>query len=418
MQKFIDTYNFEGKKVIARVDFNVPLDKDFKVTDATRIRAAVPTIKKVLDGGGAIILMSHLGRPKGVDEKFSLKHIIYKVEELLGVKVLFCPDCMKADQMAKDLKMGEVLLLENLRFYAEEEGKPRGLAEDASDEEKKAAKAKVKESQKEFTKHLASYADCYINDAFGTAHRAHASTALIASYFPEDKMFGYIMEGEIKAIDKVVKEPQHPVTAIIGGSKVSSKIGILQNLVEKVDNMVIGGGMAFTFVKAKGGKIGNSICEDDQMQVALDILKAAEDKGVKIYIPKSVVCADKFENDANKQVCPIDQIPDGWEGMDGSAESLAEIEGVIMNSKTVLWNGPIGVFEMPSFAVGTLEIAKTLAKATQEKGCFTLVGGGDSVAAVNQMGYADKVSYVSTGGGAMLEYLEGKVLPGIKAILD
>ena len=418
MQKFIDTYNFEGKKVIARVDFNVPLDKDFKVTDATRIKAAVPTIKKVLDGGGAIILMSHLGRPKGVDEKFSLKHIIYKVEELLGVKVLFCSDCMKADQMAKDLKMGEVLLLENLRFYAEEEGKPRGLAEDASDEEKKAAKAKVKESQKEFTKHLASYADCYINDAFGTAHRAHASTALIASYFPEDKMFGYIMEGEIKAIDKVVKNPQHPVTAIIGGSKVSSKIGILQNLVEKVDNMVIGGGMAFTFVKAKGGKIGNSICEDDQLQVALDILKAAEEKGVKIFIPKSVVCADKFENDANTQVCPIDQIPEGWEGMDGSAEFLAEIEGVIMGSKTVLWNGPIGVFEMPKFAVGTLEIAKTLAKATQEKSCFTLVGGGDSVAAVNQMGYADKVSYVSTGGGAMLEYLEGKVLPGIKAILD
>ena len=276
MQKFIDTYDFKGKRVVARVDFNVPLDKDFKVTDDTRIRAAVPTIKKVLSGGGSIILMSHLGRPKGVDKKFSLEHIVYKVEELLGQKIQFCPDCMKADEAAKNLKPGEVLLLENLRFYAEEEGKPRGLSDDATDEDKKAAKAKVKESQKEFTKHLASYADCYINDAFGTAHRAHASTALIAKFFPEDKMFGYIMEGEIKAINKVVNEPQHPVTAIIGGSKVSSKIGILQNLVEKVDNLVIGGGMAYTFVKAKGGKIGASLCEDDQMQVALDILAAAE----------------------------------------------------------------------------------------------------------------------------------------------
>ena len=418
MQKFIDTYDFKGKRVIARVDFNVPLDKDFKVTDDTRIRAAIPTIKKVLDGGGSIILMSHLGRPKGVDKKYSLEHIIYKVEELLGQKIQFCPDCQKADEEAKNLKPGDVLLLENLRFYAEEEGKPRGLSDDASDEEKKAAKAKVKESQKEFTKHLASYADCYINDAFGTAHRAHASTALIAEYFPEDKMFGYIMEGEIKAIDKVVNNPQHPVTAIIGGSKVSSKIGILQNLVEKVDNLVIGGGMAFTFVKAKGGKIGSSICEDDQIQVALDILAAAEKKGVKVYIPKYTVAANRFDNDATKMICKIDEIPDGWMGMDAGTDFLVEVEEVILNSKTVLWNGPVGVFEMSWFAEGTLYIAKALAKATQEKGVFTLVGGGDSVAAVNQMGFADKVSYVSTGGGAMLESLEGKLLPGIKAIVE
>ena len=418
MQKFIDTYDFKGKRVIARVDFNVPLDKNFKVTDDTRIRAAIPTIKKVLDGGGSIILMSHLGRPKGVDKKYSLEHIIYKIEELLGKKVLFCTDCMKADKMAKELKPGEVLLLENLRFYAEEEGKPRGLAEDASEDEKKAAKAKVKESQKEFVKHLASYADCYINDAFGTAHRAHASTALIASYFPNDKMFGFIMEGEIKAIDKVVKEPQHPVTAIIGGSKVSSKIGILQNLLDKVDNMVIGGGMAFTFTKAQGGKIGASICEDDQIPVALSIMKAAQEKGVKLFLPKYVVAANSFSNDALKMICLANEIPEGWMGMDAGTDFLVQIEDVILNSKTVLWNGPVGVFEMPNFAHGTLDVAKALAKATQEKGVFTLVGGGDSVAAVNQMGYADKVSYVSTGGGAMLESLEGKVLPGIQAIVE
>ncbi len=417
MQKSIDTYDFRGKKVIARVDFNVPLDGDFHVTDDTRIRAAVPTIKKVIDNGGAIILMSHLGRPKGVEEKYSLKHIIYKVEELLGRKIEFCPDCMKAKEMAEALKPGDVLLLENLRFYAEEEGKPRGLAEDATDEVKKAAKAEVKERQKDFTKTLASYADCYINDAFGTAHRAHASTALIAKYFPEDKMFGYIMNGEIKAIDKVVKEPQHPVTAIIGGSKVSSKIGILQNLVAKVDNMIIGGGMAFTFAKALGGKIGKSICEDDQLNVALDILKAAEEKGVKVYLPSTVVCADKFANDANTQICPLKDIPDNWEGVDASEESISVWAEVIKASKTVLWNGPVGVFEMPAFAKGTLAVAKTLAEAT-ENGTFTLVGGGDSVAAVNQMGYAKKVSYVSTGGGAMLEYLEGKELPGIAAIRE
>ena len=416
--KQLDSYDFRGKKAIVRVDFNVPLNDQFEITDDTRIRAAIPTLKKVLAGGGSLIIMSHLGRPKGPAEKFSLKHILSRVEECLGVPVQFAPDCQKADEQAAALKPGEVLVLENLRFYAEEEGKPRGLAEDASDEEKKAAKAAVKESQKAFVKKLASYADCYINDAFGTAHRAHASTALIAKYFPEDKMFGYIMEGEIKAINKVVNEPQHPVTAIIGGSKVSSKIGILQNLVEKVDNLVIGGGMAYTFVKARGGKIGASICEDDQLGVALDILKSAEEKGTKVYLPKYSVVANRFENDATKMIVKIDEIPDGWMGMDVGTDFLVEVEDVINSSKTVLWNGPVGVFEMPWFAQGTLHIAKALAKATQEKGVFTLVGGGDSVAAVNQMGYADKVSYVSTGGGAMLESLEGKILPGIQAVME
>lgn len=417
MQQFIDSYDFKGKKVIARVDFNVPLNAEFKVTDDTRIRAAVPTIKKVLDGGGAIILMSHLGRPKGVTDKFSLKHIIYKIEELVGQKVKFAPDCIKASEDAANLKSGEILLLENLRFYAEEEGKPRGLAEDATDEQKAEAKALVKESQKEFVKTLASYADCYINDAFGTAHRAHASTALIAKYFPNDKMFGYIMEGEIKAIDKVVKNPQHPVTAIVGGSKVSSKIGILQNLITKVDNLIIGGGMAFTFIKAMGGKIGTSICEDDQLETALNILAEAKKQGTKIYLPVDTVVADKFDNDAARKVVASNAIEEPWMGMDAGEESLKLWKDVILNSKTVLWNGPVGVFEMPNFSAGTLFIATTLAEATAA-GVFTLVGGGDSVAAVNQMGFASKVSYVSTGGGAMLEYLEGKELPGIKAIRE
>lgn len=417
MQQFIDSYDFKGKKVIARVDFNVPLNAEFKVTDDTRIRAAVPTIKKVLDGGGAIILTSHLGRPKGVTDKFSLKHIIYKIEELVGQEVKFAPDCIKASEDAANLKSGEILLLENLRFYAEEEGKPRGLAEDATDEQKAEAKALVKESQKEFVKTLASYADCYINDAFGTAHRAHASTALIAKYFPNDKMFGYIMEGEIKAIDKVVKNPQHPVTAIVGGSKVSSKIGILQNLITKVDNLIIGGGMAFTFIKAMGGKIGTSICEDDQLETALNILAEAKKQGTKIYLPVDTVVADKFDNDAARKVVASNAIEEPWMGMDAGEESLKLWKDVILNSKTVLWNGPVGVFEMPNFSAGTLFIAITLAEATAA-GVFTLVGGGDSVAAVNQMGFASKVSYVSTGGGAMLEYLEGKELPGIKAIRE
>ncbi len=418
MQQSIDTYNFKGKKAIARVDFNVPLNEQFQITDDTRIRAAVPTMKKVLAEGGSLILMSHLGRPKGVTEKYSLKHIIYRIEELLGVKVKFANDCMAADEEVKNLQPGEVLLLENLRFYAEEEGKPRGLAEDATDEEKKEAKAKVKESQKEFVKKLASYADCYINDAFGTAHRAHASTALIAKYFPNDKMFGYIMEGEIKAIDKVLHNGEHPVTAIVGGAKVSSKIGIIEHLFDVVDNMIIGGGMVYTFVKAQGGKIGNSLCEDDQMELALNIMKKAEEKGVKLYFSKEVVIADAFSNDANTQIVSNFEIPDGWEGMDAAPSTLKVWEEVLMNSKTILWNGPVGVFEMPAFAKGTNYIAEILAKVTQEKGAFTLVGGGDSVAAVTQMGYANKVSYVSTGGGAMLEYLEGIELPGIKAIRE
>lgn len=361
--------------------------------------------------------MSHLGRPKGPADKFSLKHIIGRIEELLGVKVMFAPDCMKADEQAKNLKPGEVLLLENLRFYAEEEGKPR-LADTATDEEKAAAKAEVKEKQKEFVKKLASYADCYINDAFGTAHRAHASTALIAKYFPNDKMFGYIMEGEIKAIDKVLKGAEHPVTAIIGGAKVSTKIAIIEKLFDVVDNMIIGGGMVFTFVKAQGGKIGNSLCENDQLELALEIIKKAEAKGVKLYFSKEVVIADKFAEDANTRVVHNFEIPDGWEGVDAAEPTLEVWEKVIMSSKTILWNGPVGVFEIPKFAVGTRRIAELLAKATKENGAFTLVGGGDSVAAVNQMGYADKVSYVSTGGGAMLEYLEGKELPGIKAIRE
>ena len=418
MQQSIETYDFSGKKAIARVDFNVPLNAEFKITDDTRIRAAVPTIKKVLAGGGSLILMSHLGRPKGVTEKFSLKHIIYRIEELIGTKVQFCDDCMKAQEAAAALKPGEVLLLENLRFYAEEEGKPRGLAEDATDEQKKEAKAQVKESQKEFVKTLASYADCYINDAFGTAHRAHASTALIAKYFPNDKMFGYIMEGEIKAIDRVLHGAEHPVTAIVGGAKVSSKIGIIEHLFDAVDNMIIGGGMVYTFVKAQGGKIGRSLCEDDQMQLALDIMKKAEEKGVKLYFSKEVVIADDFSNDANTQIVNNFEIPEGWEGMDAAPQTLAVWEEVLMNSKTILWNGPVGVFEMPAFAKGTNYIAEILAKVTSEKGAFTLVGGGDSVAAVTQMGYANKVSYVSTGGGAMLEYLEGIELPGIKAIRE
>lgn len=418
MQQSIETYNFSGKKAIVRVDFNVPLDENFQITDDTRIRAAIPTLKKVLSQGGSLILMSHLGRPKGVTNKYSLKHIIYRIEELLGVKIKFSSDCMKAQEDAKNLKPGEVLLLENLRFYAEEEGKPRDLAEDATDDVKKAAKAKIKESQKEFVKTLASYADCYINDAFGTAHRAHASTALIAKYFPNDKMFGYIMEGEIKAIDIVLHGANHPVTAIIGGAKVSSKIGIIEKLFDAVDNMIIGGGMVFTFVKAQGGKIGNSLCENDQLELALEIIKKAKAKGVKLYFSKEVIIADNFSNEANTKIVHNFEIPDGWEGMDAAPETLAEWEKVILASKTILWNGPVGVFEMPAFANGTNTIAKLLAKVTAENGAFTLVGGGDSVAAVTQMGYADKVSYVSTGGGAMLEYLEGIELPGIKAIRE
>ena len=417
MQQFIDSYDFTGKKAIVRVDFNVPLDENFNITDDTRIRRAMPTLKKILEKGGSVIIMSHLGRPKKVDPKFSLKHIVAHVSECLGVPVQFAPDCQQADEQAAALKPGEALLLENLRFYAEEEGKPRGLAEDASEDEKKAAKKAVKESQKAFVKKLASYADCYVNDAFGTAHRAHASTALIAEYFPNDKMFGYLMEGEIKAIDNVLKNAQRPLTAIIGGSKVSSKLAVLKNLVGKVDNLIIGGGMGYTFIKALGGNVGMSLHEDDLMPDALEILATAKEKGVNVSLSVATVCGQAFDNDTPQQIFDIYHIPDDWEGMDASPASLEIWRKIILSSKTILWNGPVGVFELPNFAKGTLQIAEDLAEATAQ-GAYTLVGGGDSVAAVTQMGYADKVSYVSTGGGAMLEAIEGKILPGIAAIQD
>ena len=413
----IDTYDFTGKKAIVRVDFNVPLDENFKITDDTRIVRAMPTLKKVLEKGGSVIIMSHLGRPKKVDPKFSLSHIVDHVSECLGVPVKFAPDCQKADELAAALKPGEALLLENLRYYAEEEGKPRGLAEDATDEEKAAAKKAVKESQKAFTAKLASYADCYINDAFGTAHRAHASTALIAAYFPNDKMFGYLMEGEIKAIDAVLKNAKRPFTAIIGGSKVSSKLAVLENLLPKVDNLIIGGGMGYTFIKAEGGKIGNSLHEDELIPQAKEILAKAKELGKKVYLSVQTRVTEAFDNDAPSKLVPSHEIPDGWEGMDCGPESSELWRKVILESKTVLWNGPVGVFEMPNFAKGTLEIARDLADATAA-GAYTLVGGGDSVAAVTQMGFAEKVSYVSTGGGAMLEAIEGKDLPGIAAIRD
>ena len=415
MQQHIDSYDFAGKKAIVRVDFNVPLDENFNITDDTRIRAALPTLKKVLASGGALIIMSHLGRPKGVNPKFSLKHIIGHVSECLGVPVQFAEDCQAADEQAAALKPGEVLLLENLRFYAEEEGKPRGLAEDATDEEKKAAKAAVKASQKEFVKKLASYADCYINDAFGTAHRAHASTALIADYFPQDKMFGYLMEKEVKAIDNVLKNAEHPFTAIIGGSKVSSKLGVIKNLLSKVDNLIIGGGMGYTFIKAQGGKIGLSLHQDELMPDALEILAEAKEKGVNLSLSVATVAGQEFNNDTPRQVFDIFNIPDDWEGMDAAPESLENWKKIILSSKTILWNGPVGVFELPNFAKGTEAIATYVAEAT-EAGAYSLVGGGDSVAAVTKMGFADKVSYVSTGGGAMLEAIEGKTLPGVAAI--
>lgn len=417
MQQFIDSYDFAGKKAIVRVDFNVPLNENFEITDDTRIRAALPTLKKVLEKGGSLIIMSHLGRPKKVDPKFSLKHILAHLSEKLGVPVQFADDCMKADEKAAALKPGEVLLLENLRFYAEEEGKARGLAEDATDEEKAEAKAKVKASQKEFFKKLASYADCYINDAFGTAHRAHASTALIAKYFPNDKMFGYLMENETKAVDNVLKNAKRPFTAIIGGSKVSSKLEVLKNLVEKVDNLIIGGGMGYTFIKAQGGKIGNSLHEDELIPDALEIMAKAKERGVNLSTSVQTLVADDFSAQANTQLVDSFNIPEGWEGVDAGPKTLENWKKIILDSKTIVWNGPVGVFEIEKFAKGTLQIAEDLAEATA-KGAYTLVGGGDSVAAVTQMGYADKVSYVSTGGGAMLEALEGKELPGVAAIKE
>ncbi|WP_418942399.1 phosphoglycerate kinase [Phocaeicola coprophilus] len=414
----IDKFNFAGKKAFVRVDFNVPLDENFNITDDTRMRAALPTLKKILADGGSIIIGSHLGRPKGVADKFSLKHIIKHLSELLGVEVQFANDCMgeEAAVKAAALQPGEVLLLENLRFYAEEEGKPRGLAEDATDEEKAAAKKAVKESQKEFTKKLASYADCYVNDAFGTAHRAHASTALIAKYFDTDnKMFGYLMEKEVKAVDKVLNDIQRPFTAIMGGSKVSTKIGIIENLMDKVDNLILCGGMAFTFAKAQGGKIGNSLVEDDKLQLALDIIEKAKAKGVNLVLGCDCIAADKFANDANTQVCDDKNIPDGWMGLDAGPKTREEFKAAIKGAKTILWNGPAGVFEMDNFAGGSKAIAEAIAEATKE-GAFSLIGGGDSVACINKFGMADQVSYISTGGGALLEAIEGKILPGIAAI--
>ena len=415
----IDNYNFEGKRAIIRVDFNVPLNAEGKVTDDTRIRAAIPTIKKVLANGGSVILMSHLGRPKkNPDAKYTLEQIIYAIEERLGQKVMFAGDCMgeKAAEMAAALKPGEVMLLENLRFYAEEEGKPRGLAEDASDEEKKEAKKAVKESQKEFVKRLASYADCYINDAFGTAHRAHASTALIADYFPQDKMFGYVMENELKAIDGVMENPERPFCAIIGGSKVSTKITIIEKLMEKVDSIIIGGGMTYTFAGAEGGKEGKSICEPDMFPVALEILKKAEERGVTILRSPDALICDDFAETANTQEAPANNIPDAWEGVDIATQGKAKFREHILGCKTILWNGPVGVFEINKFSTGSRAVAEAIAEATEKNGAYSLIGGGDSVACVNKFGLADKVSYVSTGGGALLEYMEGKELPGVAAI--
>ncbi|MBO5827601.1 MAG: phosphoglycerate kinase [Paludibacteraceae bacterium] len=415
--QLIDNFNFAGKKAIVRVDFNVPLNKETgEVSDDTRIRGALPTIKKIIADGGSAILMSHMGRPKqNPDPKFSLKQIISAIEKNLGQSIQFCDDCMKADEQAAALKPGEVLLLENLRFYEEEEGKPRG--EFASDEEKKAAKNALKEKQKDFAKKLASYADVYVNDAFGTAHRAHGSTAVIADYFDEpNKMFGFLINNELKAMDKVLNEAQKPFTAIMGGAKVSDKIMIIENLLDRVDNLIIGGGMTYTFIKAQGGQIGNSLCEEDKLDLALEVLKKAEAKGVKVFLPTDAVNADKFDKDANTNTSKTNETPEGWMGLDIADETIKTFSDVISNSKTVLWNGPMGVFEFDKFAKGTSAVAQAVAKATQENGAFTLIGGGDSVAAINKNKLADKVSYVSTGGGAMLEYMEGKVLPGIKAI--
>lgn len=411
----IEQYNFAGKKAIVRVDFNVPLDENGKITDDTRIRGALPTLKKILADGGALIVMSHMGKPKGkVNAKLSLSQIKDAVAAALGTDVKFAPDCAKAADAAAALKPGEVLLLENLRFYPEEEGKPVGI--DKEDPAYDAAKKEMKESQKKFAKTLASYADCYVNDAFGTAHRRHASTAVIADYFDADnKMLGYLMEKEVTAVENVLNNIKRPFTAIMGGSKVSTKIGIIENLMDKVDNLILCGGMTYTFAKAQGGKIGVSICEDDKLDLALDIIKKAKEKGVNLVLGTDCVAADKFSNDANTQVCPSNDIPEGWEGMDAGPATRELFANAIKDAKTILWNGPAGVFEFDNFTAGSRAIADAIVEAT-EKGAFSLVGGGDSVACVNKFGLADKVSYVSTGGGALLEAIEGKVLPGIAAI--
>ena len=414
----VNDYNFKGKKAIVRVDFNVPLDKKtLEVTDDTRIRGALKTINKILNDGGSAILMSHLGRPDGVpQDKYSLKHVLPTLEKLLGKPVKFADDCVgeSAKKLAADLKPGEVLLLENVRYYLEEEGKPK-LPETVTDEEKKAAKEDMKKRQKEFTAKLASLADCYVNDAFGTAHRAHASTTLIANHFPGNSMFGYLIESELKSMDKVLLNPEKPFTAIMGGAKVSDKILVIENMLSKVNNLIIGGGMTYTFIKAQGGKIGKSLCEEDKLDLALSLLQKAKEKGVNVYLPVDAINADKFEADANTNETKINETPDGWMGLDIGPETIKIFSDVIANSKTILWNGPMGVFEMEKFAKGTSAIAQAIAAATA-KGAFSLIGGGDSVAAINKNHLADKVSYVSTGGGAMLEYMEGKELPGIKAI--
>jgi len=416
--KMIQDFNFKGIKTIVRVDFNVPLDKKtLVVTDDTRIRGALITIRKILSDGGSVILMSHLGRPEGRMEKYSLKPVLPVLENYLSQKVLFADDCLgeSAVQMSAALKPGEVLLLENVRFYPEEEGKPI-LPETATDEEKKAAKAEMKARQKELAKKLAGYADVYVNDAFGTAHRAHGTTAVISDYFPKDKiMFGYLINSELAAMDKVLNNAQRPFTAIMGGAKVSDKILLMENLINRVDNLIIGGGMTFTFIKAQGGKIGKSLCEEDKLDLALQIIEKAKEKNVNLYLPVDSLNGDKFENDAITKVTAVDAIDDGWMGLDIADKTIKEFSDIIGKSKTILWNGPMGVFEMEKFSKGTTEIAKAIASATAA-GAYSLIGGGDSVAAINKNHLADKVSYVSTGGGAMLEYMEGKKLPGITAI--
>lgn len=411
----IDTCNFKDLKAIVRVDFNVPLDENGKITDDTRIRGALPTLKKILSDGGSLIIMSHMGKPKGkVNAKFSLSQIVDAVSEKLGVPVQFAPDCAKAGEAAAALKPGEVLLLENLRFYPEEEGKPVGI--DKEDPAYKEAKEAMKQSQKEFAKTLASYADVYVNDAFGTAHRKHASTAVIADSFDKDhKMLGYLMEKEVKAVNNVLNNIQRPFTAIMGGSKVSTKIGIIENLMDKVDNLILCGGMTYTFAKALGGEVGQSICEEDKLDLALSIIEKAKEKGVNLVLGTDCVAGDAFSNDCNTQVVSVKAIPAGWEGLDAGPETRKAFAAAIEGAKTILWNGPAGVFEFDNFAVGSKAIADAIAKATAE-GAFSLIGGGDSVACINKFGMADQVSYISTGGGALLEAIEGKVLPGIAAI--
>ena len=391
----LNDFNFKNKKALIRVDFNVPLNDEFKVTDATRIEAAKPTIIKILEDGGSCVLMSHLGRPKGVQDEFSLKHIANKVEDIIGVETKFVSNCIGAEAEAAvaNLEPGKLLILENLRFHTEETSGDRNFAEQ-----------------------LSKLGDIYVNDAFGTAHRAHASTTVVADFFPENKCFGLLLEQEIKSIEKVMTTGEKPVLAVLGGAKVSSKITIIENILDKIDHLIIGGGMTFTFIKALGGNIGNSLCEDDKMELALDILKQAEAKNVKVHIPTDAIIADAFSNDANTKICDISSIPDGWMGLDAGPETIRNFNNVVLNSKTILWNGPLGVFELDKFANGTIELGNSIAEATKS-GTFSLVGGGDSVAAVKQFGFENKVSYVSTGGGAMLESLEGKTLPGIAAIL-